>query len=334
LIMSPQEFESSITAGALPPVCFLYGEESFLVERAAGRLLERALDPSLKDFNFNVYYGNESNGIDIADTARTLPMFAERRVVLVKRAELLKADSLENLVRYIVEPCDSCCLLMTGVKIDLRKKFFAELKKHGVLVEFKRLYDDKLPGFIKHEAAVQGKPIDAAAAELLAALIGNSLQELVSQIEKLVLYAGPAPRITVEDVRTVASSSKAFTAFELAKFIGLRDLSGSLKSLDALFLHGEEAPMLIGALARHFRQLWRVRELLDQKKAAPAIGKELGIHPFFVGDILQQARNFTRSELHTMFSELYSCDVASKSGGHPYTLLHGLVAGICSGRPQ
>jgi len=36
-------------------------------------------------------------------------------------------------------------------------------------------------------------------------------------------------------------------------------------------------------------------------------------------------------ELRNIFDELYRCDVASKSGGHPYTLMHGLVMGICSG---
>ena len=89
--MTPQEFETSLKKGLVPTVCFLYGEEQFLVERAVHKLLERAIDPALKDFNFNVYFGNESKGVDIVDAAQTLPMFSERRAVLVKRAEQLKA---------------------------------------------------------------------------------------------------------------------------------------------------------------------------------------------------------------------------------------------------
>lgn len=327
--MTPQEFEASILKGRIPTVCYLYGEEPFLVERAVRMLLERAIDHSLKDFNFNVFFGNESKGVDILDAAQTLPMFADRRAVLVKRAELLKADALEVLLPYIKNPVASTCLLLTGSKIDQRKKFFLELKKQGELVEYKRLYDNKLSGFIQSEATAQGKPIESAAAELLAVLIGNNLQELSSQIEKLAVYAGTRQRISVEDVRTMASSSKAFTAFELAKYLGLRDVSNSIRSLDALFLNGEEAPMLIGALTRHFRQLWRVRELLDLKKTQADIGRELNIHSFFLGDIVLQAKNFTRSELKRIFDEFYRCDIESKSGGQPYTLLHGLAMGIC-----
>lgn len=330
--MTPQELETSLKKGIIPAVCFLYGEEQFLVDRAVHMLLERAIDPALKDFNFNVYFGNESKGVDIIDAAQTLPMFSERRAVLVKRAEQLKADALEVMLPYIKNPAPGTCLLLTGTKIDQRKKFFQEFKKHGELVEYKRFYDNKLSGFIQGEAVAQGKPIETAAAELLSALIGNNLQELSSQIEKLVVYAGTKQRITVDDIRTMASSSKAFTAFELAKFLGLRDLPNSVRSLDALFLNGEEAPMMIGALTRHFRQLWRVRELLDKKVPPADIGRELSINPFFLGEIVTQARNFPRRELRRIFDEFYRCDVASKTGGgQSYTLLHGLTMGICTG---
>jgi DNA polymerase-3 subunit delta len=330
--MTSLEFETSLRKGTIPSLCYLYGEETFLVDRATRLLLERAVDPSLRDFNYNVFYGNESKGVDIADTAQTLPMFAERRAVLVKRAESLTAAACEVLLPYILNPAPSTCLIFSGTKIDQRKKFFAELKKHGELVEFKRLYDNKLSAFIQSESTVHGKPIEPAAADLLSFLIGNNLQELSSQIEKLVVYAGSRPRITLEDVRTVASSSKAFTVFELARYLCVRDLHNALKSLDTLFRNGEETPMMIGALSRHFRQLWRVREMLDRKAAKPDIGREVGINPYFLDDMIAQARNFGRGELRNIFSELYRCDLASKTGGgQPYTLMHGLVAGICAG---
>ena len=330
--MTAQEFETTLRKGVIPTVCYLYGEEPFLVDRATRLLLERAVDPSLKDFNYNVFYGNESKGVDIADTAQTLPMFAERRAVLVKRAESLSAAACEVLLPYIQNPAASTCLIFSGAKIDQRKKFFAELKKHGELVEFKRLYDNKLSPFIQGEATVLGKPIEPAAADLLSFLIGNNLQELSSQIEKLVVFAGDRPRIKLEDVRAVASSSKAFTVFELARYLCARDLHNTLKSLDTLFRNGEETPMMIGALSRHFRQLWRVRELLDRKAAKPDIAREVGINPYFLDDMIAQARKFGRGELRGIFTELYRCDLASKTGGgQPYTLMHGLVVGICGG---
>ena len=329
--MTPQELDQSISRGTIPPVCFLYGEEPFLIERAAAALLERALDPSLKDFNFNQFYGAEAKGVEIVDAAQTLPMFAERRAVLVKRADQFKADALEVLAPYLRNPSASTCLIFTATKIDQRKKFFQELKKAGLLVEYKRLYDNKLPGFISSEASRQGKSLESAAADMLAFLIGNNLQELCSQIEKLVVYSGGRQRITIDDVKVIASSCKAFSIFELARFLGLRDLQNSLRSLGALFRDGEEVPMMIGALARHFRQLWKVRELVDRRTAKADIAREAGIAPFFVDEMMQQARNFTAAQFRAVFDELYRCDIASKSGGgHPHTLMQGLVNLICT----
>jgi DNA polymerase-3 subunit delta len=329
--MTAQEFETALNKGTIPPLSYLYGEETFLIDRSVRQLLERAIDPSLKDFNLNVFYGNEIKGVEILDAAQTLPMFAERRAVLVKRADALKADVLESLLPYIRNPAVTTCLVFTGAKIDQRKKFFLELKKQGCLVEFKRLYDNKLSSFIQSEAVAQGKTIDPAASGMLSLLIGNNLQELSSQVEKLAVYCGDRSRVTVEDVRTIASSSKAFTAFELARFLGIRDLQNALRSLGALFRDGEDAPMMIGALSRHFRQLWRIRELLDRKVPQADIGRELNINTFFLGEMVQQARNFSRGELGMLFEELFRCDVASKTGGgQPYTLMHGLVVGICT----
>lgn len=329
--MTSQEFETSLQKGKIPVLCYLYGEESFLVDRATRILLDKAIDPSLKDFNYNVFYGNESKGVDIVDAAQTLPMFSDRRAVLVKRAEALTASACEALLPYIQSPAATTCLIFTGAKIDQRKKFFLELKKHGELVEYKRLYDNKISGFIQSEANVHGKPIESAAAELLSFLIGNNLQELSSQIEKLVVYAGTRPRITIDDVRTIASSTKAFTVFELARYLGVRDMQNALRCLDTLLRNGEEIPMMIGALTRHFRQLWRIREMLDRKAPQADISKETGINPYFLGEMLLQAKNFARIDLQRLFDEFYRCDVESKTGGHPYTLMHGLVVGICNG---
>lgn len=332
--MTHQELENGLKRGMLPPLLCLYGEETFLVERAVRQVVDRGVDPSLKDFNFNVFYGGECRGIEIVDAAQILPMFTDRRVVLVKRADQLKAEALEILLPYVLKPCESTCLVFTGTKIDQRKKFFMELKKQGALVEYKRLYDNKLSGFIQSEATALGKPIEPAGADLLAVLIGNSLQELSSQLEKLVIYAGSRQRITVDDVRSIASNSKAYTSFELARFMGIKDLQGALKSLEALFLNGEEIPPMLGALSRHFRQLWRVRELQDRRVSQSDIGREAGISPFFLTEYLQQAQNFKVSELQSIFGALLRCDISSKSGGDPATLMSGLVFGVCTGIHQ
>ena len=160
--MTEQDFEKQLKTGSLLPVYFLYGEEPFLVERAGRRIMEQAIDPAMKDFNLNIYYGADCKGTEILDTAQTLPMFSDRRLVVVRQADKLPAATQEGLLPYLANPCPETCLLFLAAKPDLRRKFFLELKKQPGTLEFKKLYDNKLGPFIASEAQIQGKKIDGA----------------------------------------------------------------------------------------------------------------------------------------------------------------------------
>jgi DNA polymerase-3 subunit delta len=329
--MTEQDLEKQIKTGSFLPVYFFYGEEPFLVERAGRRIMEQAVDPAMKDFNLNIYYGAECKGTEILDTSQTLPMFAERRVVVVKQADKLPTATQEGLLPYLTNPCPETCLLFLATKPDLRRKFFSELKKQPGTLEFKKLYDNKLGPFISNEAAVHNKKIDSAGAEMLAFMVGNNLQELVSQIEKAALYSGSRPMIGVEDIKAIVSQSKTFTAFELARYIGEKNLPKALATLQSMLQNGEEAIMILGALASHFRRIWRIRELLDQKISAADVGKQLKINAYFLGEQVTQAKKYTVSELEALFERLYRGDVGIKTGASSATVLQGLVYDACSG---
>ncbi|NJD37826.1 MAG: DNA polymerase III subunit delta [Geobacter sp.] len=329
--MTEQDLDKQIKTGSLLPVYFLYGDEPFLVDRAARRIMEQAIDPAMKDFNLNVYYGAECKGTEILDTAQTLPMFSDRRLVVVRQTDKLPVATQEGLLPYLAYPCPEACLLFLAAKPDLRRKCFAELKKQQGTLEFKKLYDNKLVPFISAEAQTQGKKIDGAGAEMLAFLVGNNLQELVSQIEKAALYVGTRPVIGVDDVKAIVSQSKEYSAFELARFMGEKNLPKALATLQSMLQNGEEAIMILGALASHFRRIWRIRELLDQKITPVDISKQLKIHQFFLNEQISQARKYPVTELEVLFERLYQGDVGIKTGASSATVLQGVVYDSCKG---
>ena len=329
--MTEQELEKQIKTGSCLPVYFFYGEESFLVERAGRRVMEQVVDQAMKDFNLNIYYGADCKGTEILDTSQTLPMFSERRVVVVRQADKLPAATQEGLLPYLANPSPETCLLFLAAKPDLRRKFFSELKKQPGSLEFKKLYDNKLGPFIAGEAQIHGKKIDGAGAEMLAFMVGNNLQELVSQVEKAALYVGSRPVIGAEDVKAIVSQSKTFTAFELARYMGEKNLPKALATLQSMLQNGEEAVMILGALASHFRRIWRIRELLDQKISAADVGKQLKINAYFLGDQVAQAKKYMVSELEVLFERMYLGDVGVKTGTSSATVLQGLVYDACSG---
>jgi DNA polymerase III subunit delta len=329
--MKPEDFNRSVEKGELSPLYLLCGDEPYLVERAVKKLMDRAVDPGFRDFNLNIFYGNECKGDEVFGAAQTLPMFAERRVVLVKKAGDLSAGALEVLLPYLQDPSPSTCLILQAEKVDGRKKFFAEFKKRGELIEFKRPYENQLGPYVRDEVRAAGKKIDADAAELLAYLVGNNLQELVSQIEKLCVYCGKKELIGVAEVKAIVSDTKVESVFEFTDALGAKDLSRALRMLTTLLEDGEAPLRILGAVARHYRQLWQVRALLDRKIPSGDLAKAAGINPYFLKKVTDQARNYKVSELKLVFERMLELDLAFKSGGREDALFERFVMEACKG---
>ena len=328
--MKPEEFESEIREGDIGPLYYVYGDEPYLVERGVKRLLARAVSPDFREFNLTVFYGGEAKGEEIAEVAQTLPMFAERRVVLVKKSGALTAAALDLLSGYVQDPVPSTCLIFQGEKIDQRKKFFVDLKKNGTLVEYKRPYENQLGPFIREEAATHGKRMEPAATEILAYFVGNNLQDLASQVEKVAMYVGEREIIRVDDVKAVACDTKVDSVFDLANALGEKNLGRALRSLQTLLRDGEAPLMVLAMVTRHFRQLWRVRELVVRKVPSQEISKAAGIHPYFIRGIIEQSSGYSHSAFRMIFERFYATDLALKtSGGKAVDLLERLVMEIC-----
>ncbi|HJV64349.1 MAG TPA: DNA polymerase III subunit delta [Geomonas sp.] len=327
--MKPEEFNKAVEQGAIAPLYLLYGDEPYLVERAVKKLLDRVVDPGFRDFNLNVFYGNECKGDEVFTAAQTLPMFAERRLVLVKKGGDLPAAAQEILLGYLQDPSPSTTLVLQAEKVDGRKKFFADFKKKGESVEFKRPYENQLGPYVRDEVRAAGKKIDGAAAELLAYLVGNNLQELVSQIEKLCIYCGKKEQVTVEDVKSIVSDTKVESVFEFTDALGAKDLSKALRLLTTLLQDGEAPLKILGGVARHYRQLWQVRGMMDRKVPSSELAKAAGINPYFLKKVTEQARNYQVGELKLVFQRMLELDQAFKSGGVEDALFERFVIETC-----
>ena len=331
--MKPEDLSRALEKGDIGPLYYMYGDEPYLIERGVKRLLERVVSADFRDFNLNVFYGNECKGEEIFSAAQTLPMFAARRAILVKKSHELPAVALEVLTSYLQDPCPTTCLIFQGEKIDQRKKFFTEMKKTGELVEFKRPYENQLGPFIREEVKTNGKRIEPAAADLLGYMVGNTLQELASQIEKVVTYSGGRDTITVDDVKAIVSDTKVDTVFELADAFGEKNLNKAMRTLSTILRDGAAPLMVLTMLARHFRQLWRVRELLDSKVSSGEIGKAAGINPYFVKKVVDQARNYRTTEIKGILERLFQLDMAFKTGGgKPAVLMERMIMEVCGKR--
>lgn len=324
--MTPIELHKAIKANKLPSLIYLYGEEAFLLDESLNLLIAAVVDDSARDFNLQVVSAKDVDPTSLMDTARTFPVFASRRMIVVKQAQQLNAAQLELLSHYIADPVDECCLVFSADKIDKRKKFFQTFKKKGELVEFKPLYANKIPAFVRDRVRQLDKQFSEDGLELFCKRVGTNLSEIVTELNKVSSYCGEVRLIDAPDVAAVVSDARIDSVFDLTDAIGEKDLSRTLVLLERLQEEGEPPLKILAMITRHFRQLWKTRSLLDQHASQQDIARTVKINPYFIQQIVRQSKKFELSHYPRAFELFIRLDLALKSSGaHPQALLQQMA---------
>lgn len=331
--MTPGELKKRLRENALPPLVFLYGAEAFLIERALREIMERTVPAEARDFNLQVFHGKDCRAAVVLDTARTLPAFSPMRLVVVRDASELPAAELEQFIPYLSDPVPETVMVFVAEKIDARRKFFQVFKKTGALVEFRKLYDNQIPSFVREQAREAGLSFTEDALALFCKRVGSHLQEIHGELGKLDNFLGERRVAEPADILAVVSDSRVDSVFELSNAVGKKDAAESLRLLHRLLAEGI-APLLILAMTtRHFRQLWKAHELLRQRVPEKDMARRIGINPYFLNGLLAQARLFAGERFPGIFEALLEGDLALKSSGaSPAAVLESLLLRLALGR--
>ena len=324
----PRDVLGELRRGEIAPIYCLYGKERFLLGRVLDALRAAVLEPATKDFNHDVLDA-KAGAPAIVAAARTLPMMAKRRLVVVRGADELKADAVEPLLAYVADAAPETVLVLLCEKVDARQKLFAALKKKGALAAFDPPRDRELYSFIVAEARSRGGGIEESAARLLAEIVGPDLGQLAQAVEKLVLYAGKARRISDEDVATCVAETRARSIFDLMNAVGQGDREAALRQVRRMLADRESPIGIVSMLARHFRQLAVTRELTQQRAGKGEIASALGLNPYFVDGLVAQARRYNPRALARALERICEADAALKSSRlDDGILLERLIGGL------
>ncbi len=313
--MNADELYRKLRSQQVPELIFLYGQESYLVQKAARSVREAVLPEGQDDFNDNQFYGKDVTAELILEAAMTYPVFAEKRLVTVKDAHQLPAAELEKLLPYLQNPVPQTCLLFIADKIDNRRKFFQQFKKNGTLVEFKPLSEREVPRYIRHLLSQGEVRISADGLDLFCSMMDGNLHEVHAELDKLLTYIGSATLIEVKDVQAVVSRGRAENIFELGNAVGRGDVAKALTLVMRLSAAGEAPLKILSLLTRHFRQLWKVREMQVQNYPEKEIAKVAGVPFFVVADMIRQGKKFSRNDFYRAFELFLETDLAMKSSG-------------------
>jgi DNA polymerase-3 subunit delta len=331
--MEPRELERRLKRKEFAPIVFLWGEESLLVDEAIHQLEVNALDPATREFNRDVFYGDEAEVHVIVSAAQTVPWLAAQRLVVVRGAEALPRTADATLIAYCKQPSPSTCLVFTAQRAEASRALFALLLKMPWAVRFRRLLARELSAWVEQRVASQGCRITPEAVAALADVIGNDLRLLASEIDKLVTYVGPEQTIDAGILVALTADVRETTAFELARFLSAGDLAEALRAWSKFSASGEYPGLALGAIIHHVRQLWRIK-LAQQSGATPErMASELNIPAFTIRRLSSQAAALEPERLRQWLEALLEADQTLKrSGLPPPSVFERLILRFCLGK--
>ncbi|MBW2057323.1 MAG: DNA polymerase III subunit delta [Deltaproteobacteria bacterium] len=328
--MDPLGFEKELERRRIFPLYFLGGEETYLVEEARKRIESVCLEPGTRDFNYDLFEGGESQPEKILDAAKTLPMMAPWRVVVVKDAHLFTADQVKPLISYFENPSPRTCLILTGRVAGPWKGYLKVLERKGRVVSFSHPRGGLLTRYMARRATELGKEISPEAAVMIQQLAGNDLGEIYQELDKAAFYAGEGRRIEADHVEAVISPLGTHTVFDLTRAVGMRNCEEALTILKEMLESGEPHLKILGMIVRQFRLIWKAREMRSLGMRDREIGRAVGVPDFSLRKFLAQLNSFTPGELEECYGRLFESHVAFKTRStSKQTILEGLVISLC-----
>ncbi len=214
-----------IKARKFSPIYILMGDESYFIDKICAAIMESVLPEEEREFNQFVVFGSDVSAGHVALLARELPMMSEYKVVVVKEAQNIK--NTDDLEKYFDHPSPQTILVYCHKhgNVDKRKKFISKAQQHGVIFESGKLSEKSLPSFVESYLKMKSVVIEPKIAMVIAESIGQDLNRLTSELDKLCLaLPNDSRQVTQELVEESIGISKEYNTYELRNAIINKDV--------------------------------------------------------------------------------------------------------------
>lgn len=256
-VLSHDRLTRQLREGGLGGVFFASGEEAYLRDAAVRELVSAHLDPATRDFNLDEVRGSEVTAETLGSLIQTPPMMAEWRVVVVRDAQALaaKATTRAMVEAVVAAPPPGLALILSADLSTSKARLWATVKKKAVTVEFPRLSDADVPGWLMGWAERDGIVLEVDAARALAAAIGPDLATSVREMEKLREYVGDRRTISRDDVAAVVGALPRQDRWKWMDMVAEQRFEQARATLPILLDAGENGVGLIIGLANQFLRI-------------------------------------------------------------------------------
>lgn len=319
-VLSETEFKEKIKQNPIG-IYLLYGEENYPVKIYTERLAKAAVDESFADFNLHIFECEDADLTDIYENAMAVPMMAESKCVIVKNYPVSEAEDsdIEMLERLLSDNPDDNCLVFSYPSEQPQAKAMNKMAKifaaYGSVLNFTKKQGNELVRMIESGARKRGKSFDRGVSEYMVGCVGNNMNLLANELEKVCAYSGDV--ITAGDIDAVCIKTLEADVFNMTGDLIRGNFEKAFHTLGRLFEKREDEFMILGAMISQYTDIYRAKaaakgggKMSDIALAYPASykGKE-----FRLSKALKTASSMSFEQISECLEILAGTDIRMKS---------------------
>jgi DNA polymerase-3 subunit delta len=317
----------------LPPILLLVGPDPFLKDLELKEIRAHLFPKGPDRLNDITIDSRDAKAAEILDQANTLPMFSDKRLLVIRGLEKVPEEDQGLWLKYADNPAPYTTIVGLANKLDKRTRFYKAMDERGFVRTLEEPKPRDIPPWADKLAAGYGLKLDQEARQALLEAIGTDLGSLDRHLQKLALFIHPEKTVSAKAVAELVYEVAGENLFAWTDQVVEGRTADATATLNDLVRSGSPVLVLVSLLARHLRILLKARDGMALKAHTQELPQLLGVPPFTVRRYMDQAQRFTKDRLRASLGELVRLDRELKSTGlAPPLLLERTVRTIAARR--
>ncbi len=293
----------------------IVGEDQELINFYLNKIMKEIGLDEEKKINYDM---NTSSISDILDEVSMISLFSSEKVVIGYNFDISKINDNDRdyLIRYLNNnnSNDRYIILIAG-KVDGRSKDYKIFKDKFKIIDLLQIDNGKdIYKYVEDYIKDRGYKIDKYNLDYLVELLGNDINNINNEIDKILLYLNDDKVISREVIDKLVSDNIDNIMYEFTNAVLDRDYEKISKMYNDFKIENVGYDYLIGSLGNALRGALVIKILYNQGNSNSEIAKFIGKKEFYVKKMIERLYNYAVDDLCVMIDKLGIIDREYKSG--------------------
>ena len=309
----------------------------YLISNESFRLIDKEITKIVKDNPYENFNLNKSSIKEVLEEASYFSLDNNPKFLVVSNADIFGSDKIDDsitdsLINYFNNPNPNTVIIFTTQKpIDSRKKIVKELKSKYKIINTPKMDRKQISSIITNYVKENDFDIDYQSCNYLINNCYNSLDIMLNELDKIMLYYNFPCRIKYTDVIAIAGVELDSNNFHFVNAVIDKKLDEALKMLNSLKIYKVDSTILATLLAREYRLMYYVKKMYQDRIDTNEICQNLNLADWQVNKLYNNGLHYSEKELLKNLVDLCNIDMNIKKGIWDKDIaLYGFLLDACS----